>query len=63
MLRKWLKQEQGSKDEIYKKFHEALKGVELVTAAEKFYEIALKPQEITDDIDDDDEDMDHAVPN
>ena len=58
VLRKWLKQE-GSKDEIYKKFHEALKGVELVAAAEKFYKIA---QEITDD-DDDDDDMDHAVPN
>lgn len=44
VLREWLKQE-GSKDEVFNKFHQALLGVELIAAAEKFYKIALQPDD------------------
>ena len=56
MLQKWLDKQEGSKDEAFKKFYKALKGIELIAAAEKFYEIALKPK--NDDDDDDDTSFD-----
>ena len=52
MLREWLKQG-DSKDEVYKKFHKALEGVELIATAEKFYKIFLEPKNAQESDDDD----------
>jgi len=42
MLQKWLsKQQNCSKSDVFTKFHEALKRIELIRAAEEFYKKAF----------------------
>ena len=52
MLRKWIGKQTCSKHEIWKKYHEALVGIELIADAEKFEE-KLKPDDADGNGDDD----------
>ena len=56
MLRKWIGKQTCSKHEIWKKYHKALLGVELIRDAEEFKEkLKLDDVDGSDDNDNDDD--------